>query len=240
LGWFEWFFITPSNHRVHHAQNAVYMDRNYGGVFILWDRLFGTFQEELDAEPVVFGVTTPLASWNPLWANAQFYLALWRDAVRAESWWDKLRIWFMRTGWRPADVAAKYPQQKPDLSQFVKFDVPLNLAQKFYAGAQFSLYVLGGTLLLGMGDTLSLAQALLGIAWMALGLYVIGVWLENRASAKRLDVLRLLLNLPAVWLAMQLGLLPALPLVWALLLAYSLFSLAALFWTPREQGAVPA
>ncbi len=82
LGWFEWFFITPSNHRVHHAQNVVYMDRNYGGVFILWDRLFGTFQEELDEEPVVFGVTTPLASWNPLWANAQFYLALWRDAMR--------------------------------------------------------------------------------------------------------------------------------------------------------------
>lgn len=162
------------------------------------------------------------------------------DAVRAESWWDKLRIWFMRTGWRPADVAAKYPQQKPDLSQFVKFDVPLNLAQKLYAGAQFGLYVLGGTVLLGMGDTLSLAQALLGIAWMALGLYVIGVWLENRASAKRLDVLRLLLNLPAVWLAMHLGLLPALPLVWALLLAYSLFSLAALFWTPRAQDAVPA
>lgn len=71
LGWFEWFFISPSNHRVHHAQNAVYMDRNYGGVFILWDRLFGTFQEELDEEPVVFGVTTPLASWNPLWANLQ-------------------------------------------------------------------------------------------------------------------------------------------------------------------------
>ena len=110
LGWFEWFFITPSNHRVHHAQNAVYMDRNYGGVFILWDRLFGTFQEELDEEPVIFGVTTPLASWNPLWANAQFYVALWRDAVRAESWWDKLRIWFMRTGWRPADVAVKFPQ----------------------------------------------------------------------------------------------------------------------------------
>jgi hypothetical protein len=91
-----------------------------------------------------------------------------------------------------------------------------------------------------MGDILSLAQALLGIAWMALGLYVIGVWLENRASAKRLDVLLLLLNLPAVWLAMQLGLLPALPLVWALLLAYSLFSLAALFWTPRAQDGVPA
>jgi hypothetical protein len=202
--------------------------------------LFGTFQEELDDEPVIFGVTTPLASWNPLWANAQFYVALWRDAVRAETWWDKLRIWFMRTGWRPADVAAKYPQHKADLSQFVKFDVPLSLAQKCYAGVQFSLYVLGGTLLLGLGNDLSLAQMFLGVAWMAVGLYVLGVWLENRPSAKRLEVLRLLLNLPAAWLAVQLGLLASQPLLWALLLGYSLFSMAALFWTPSGEKAVPA
>ncbi|MGE6793613.1 sterol desaturase family protein [Pseudomonas guineae] len=240
LGWFEWLFITPSNHRVHHAQNAVYMDRNYGGVFILWDRLFGTFQEELDDEPVIFGVTTPLASWNPLWANAQFYVALWRDAVRAQSRWDKLRIWFMRTGWRPADVAAKYPQSKVDLSQFVKFDVPLSRAQKVYAALQFSLYVVGGTLLMGLGADLSLAQMLLGVAWMAVGLFVIGIWLENRPSAIRLEVLRLLLNPPALWLALQQGLLPAQPLLWAPLLGYSLLSLGALFWTPRGQAALPA
>ncbi|WP_339904222.1 sterol desaturase family protein [Pseudomonas guineae] len=240
LGWFEWLFITPSNHRVHHAQNAVYMDRNYGGVFILWDRLFGTFQEELDDEPVIFGVTTPLASWNPLWANAQFYIALWRDAVRAQSRWDKLRIWFMRTGWRPADVAAKYPQSKVDLSQFVKFDVPLSRAQKVYAALQFSLYVVGGTSLMGLGADLSLAQMLLGVAWMAVGLFVIGIWLENRPSAIRLEVLRLLLNPPALWSALQLGMLPAQPLLWALLLGYSLLSLGALFWTPRGQAALPA
>lgn len=240
LGWFEWLFITPSNHRVHHAQNAVYMDRNYGGVFILWDRLFGTFQEELDDEPVIFGVTTPLASWNPLWANAQLYVALWRDAVRAQSRWDKLRIWVMRTGWRPADVAAKYPQSKVDLSQFVKFDAPLSRAQKVYAALQFSLYVVGGTLLMGLGADLSLAQMLLGVAWMAVGLFVIGIWLENRPSAIRLEVLRLLLNPPALWLALQQGLLPAQPLLWALLLGYSLLSLGALFWTPRGQAALPA
>ncbi|PWU31979.1 hypothetical protein DK254_03085, partial [Pseudomonas sp. RW407] len=141
LGWFEWVFISPSNHRVHHAQNPVYMDRNYGGVFILWDRLFGTFQEELDEEPVVFGVTVPLASWNPLWANLQVYAALWNDARRAGSWWDKLRIWFMRTGWRPADVAARYPLQKPDLATFRKFEVPLSRGRQWYAALQFAGYV---------------------------------------------------------------------------------------------------
>ena len=238
LGWFEWLFVSPSNHRVHHAQNAVYMDRNYGGVFILWDRLFGTFQEELDAEPVIFGVTTPLASWNPLWANAQFYVALWRDARRAESWWDRLRIWFMPTGWRPADVAARYPQAKPDLGQFVKFEVPLGRAQQLYAVAQFSLYVLAGTGLLALAAELSAAALLLGLAWMAGGLYVIGTWLENRPAARRLELLRLALNLPTLWLALQLGLLPALPLLWPLLLGYSLLSLVALYCTPGERSTV--
>lgn len=240
LGWFEWVFISPSNHRVHHAQNAVYMDRNYGGVFIVWDRLFGTFQAELDAEPAIFGVTTPLASWNPLWANLQFYVALWHDAVRAESWWDKLRIWFMRTGWRPADVAAKYPQGKADLSQFSKFEVPLSLAQKLYAALQFTVYVLAGSALLAVGDNLGLPALLLGLAWMALGLYAIGVWLENRPQAQRLEILRLLLNLPAAWLALHFGLLPAQPLLWAGLLLYSLFSLAALCWTGRARRAMVA
>ena len=240
LGWFEWLFVSPSNHRVHHAQNAVYMDRNYGGVFILWDRLFGTFQEELDAEPVIFGVTTPLASWNPLWANAQFYVALWRDARRAESWWDRLRIWFMPTGWRPADVAARYPQAKPDLGQFVKFEVPLGRAQQLYAVAQFSLYVLAGTGLLALAAELSAAALLLGLAWMAGGLYVIGTWLENRPAARRLELLRLALNLPTLWLALQLGLLPALPLFWPLLLGYSLLSLVALYCTPGERSTVTA
>ncbi|MVW73824.1 sterol desaturase family protein [Pseudomonas xionganensis] len=239
LGWLEWVFITPSNHRVHHAQNPVYMDRNYGGVFILWDRLFGTFQEELDEEPVIFGVTTPLASWNPLWANAQFYVALWRDAVRAESWWDRLRIWFMPTGWRPADVAAQYPQAKADLSQFVKFEVPLSGAQKVYAVLQFTVYLLGGTYLLAVGEGLSLPALLLGLGWMAFGLYVIGAWLENRPQARRLEMLRLALNLPLAWLTLQLGLLAAQPLFWPLLLAYSLLSLLALWWTPRRMP-VPA
>ncbi|WP_457440505.1 sterol desaturase family protein [Pseudomonas sp. TE3786] len=241
LGWFEWVFISPSNHRVHHAQNAVYMDRNYGGVFIVWDRLFGTFQEELDEEPVVFGVTTPLASWNPLWANLQFYALLWQDAAQAGSLWDKLRIWFMRTGWRPADVAAQYPHAKPDLSQFVKFHIPLRPAQQWYAGLQFVLYVAAGSFLLANGATQSVAVLLGSCVWMAFGLYVLGTWLENRGHAFGLEVLRLLLNAPALWLAEQVGLLPISGLSWSLLGVYSLVSALALVITARRAGvAVPA
>ncbi|BAN51192.1 sterol desaturase family protein [Metapseudomonas resinovorans] len=238
LGWFEWVFITPSNHRVHHAQNPVYMDRNYGGVFILWDRLFGTFQEELDEEPVIFGVTTPLASWNPIWANLQFYVQLWRDAARAASWWDKLRIWFMPTGWRPADVAARYPQAKPDLSRFCKFEVPLGLGQKWYAGVQFAGYVVAGTWLLGTGDTASLGGLLLAWGWMAFGLFAIGAWLENRPWARAVELLRLALNWPVFWAGAALGMLPMNALGWGLLALYSLVSLAALFGLPRREAAL--
>lgn len=236
LGWFEWVFVSPSNHRVHHAQNPVYMDRNYGGVFIVWDRLFGTFQEELDEEPVIFGVTTPLASWNPLWANVQFYVQLWRDAVRAGSWWDKLRIWFMPTGWRPADVAAQYPLAKPDLASFRKFEVPLGRGRQCYAALQFSVYVLGATGLLMQAPQVSYVALMIGCAWVAFGLYVIGVWLENRSSATVLEWLRLLLNAPLLAAALALGLLPAGVAVWPWLAGYSLLSAAGLLWLSREQA----
>mgnify|MGYP003390245060 FL=1 len=236
LGWLEWIFITPSNHRVHHAQNPIYMDRNYGGVFIIWDRLLGTFQEELDEEPVVFGVTTPLASWNPLWANLHFYAQLWRDALHASSWWDKLRIWFMPTGWRPDDVAARYPLVKPELSQFVKFDIPLTAGQKIYATLQFAGYVLGTTWLLVVAAEHGFGDTLIGWCWAAFGLYSIGVWLENRAWAGKLELLRLLLNVPALWLMQQVGLIPAGETAWLVLLAYSLLS-ATFLWLPRRRQA---
>ena len=236
LGWLEWIFITPSNHRVHHAQNPIYMDRNYGGVFIIWDRLLGTFQEELDEEPVVFGVTTPLASWNPLWANLHFYAQLWRDALHASSWWDKLRIWFMPTGWRPDDVAARYPLVKSELSQFVKFDIPLTAGQKIYATLQFAGYVLGTTWLLVVAAEHGFGDTLIGWCWAAFGLYSIGVWLENRAWAVKLELLRLLLNVPALWLMQQVGLIPAGETAWLVLLAYSLLS-ATFLWLPRRRQA---
>ena len=229
LGRFEWFFVTPSNHRAHHAQNALYMDRNYGGVFIVWDRLFGTFQEEDDTEPVVFGVTTPLQSWNPLWANWQFYGQLLADARRTARWQDKLRIWFMPTGWRPADVAAKYPMSKPDLSRFEKFEVPLPFRQQVYIASQFAVYVALGSYLLNLGETLSPQALMLGWGYMALGLFVLGAGLENRPWALKLEWLRLALNLPLVWLAPVAGLWPASALGWVGLSSYTLLSVMGLY-----------
>jgi sterol desaturase/sphingolipid hydroxylase (fatty acid hydroxylase superfamily) len=239
LGWFEWLFITPSNHRVHHAQNPIYMDRNYGGVFIVWDRLFGTFQEELDEHPVVFGVTVPLASWNPLWANLQVYAGLWHDARRASAWWDRLRIWFMPTGWRPADVAARYPLANRELDDFCKFEVPLARGAQVYALLQFVCYLLAGVWLLAQGESLSLSAMLLGCGWIAVGLYSIGVWLENRGWALRLEWLRLALNLPVLWLAGQLDILAADARACFGLAGYSLISLFG-SWLAQRVGRAGA
>ncbi|MDH4109975.1 MAG: sterol desaturase family protein [Gammaproteobacteria bacterium] len=196
LGWLDRVFVTPSNHRVHHAQNQVYIDRNYGGILILWDRLFGSFQEELDEEPVVFGVRKPLANWNPFWANLQVYDYLWFDARRTRHWRDKLGIWFRRTGWRPADVAAAWPKPATDLAHFRKFDPPLGAAIKRYLVWQF-VAAAGAVLWIGRlfaeeGATAVLLPCLL--LWATL--YTLGLLSEGRRYARTFEILRLALVLP--------------------------------------------
>jgi sterol desaturase/sphingolipid hydroxylase (fatty acid hydroxylase superfamily) len=109
MGWLEHVIVTPSHHCVHHAINPIYIDKNYSQVFIIWDKLFGTFQAELENEPPVYGIKKPAHTWNPIIINFQHLALLLRDAWHAQSWWDKLRIWVMPTGWRPADVIQRYP-----------------------------------------------------------------------------------------------------------------------------------
>jgi len=137
LGWLEYIIVTPSQHRVHHAINEVYKDKNLSPVFCIWDRLFGTFQEELEEEPCVFGVTRQVNTWNPIRINLNHIWLLIRDAWHARSWWDKLRIWFMPTGWRPADVNEKFPIQTADPKHFQKYDTEASLNLKIWSWTQF-------------------------------------------------------------------------------------------------------
>ncbi len=196
LGWLDRIVVTPSNHRVHHAQNHRYIDRNYGGVFIVWDRIFGSFQEELDSDPVVFGVRKPLASWNPFWANIQVYAYLWFDAVRTVSWRDKIGVWFRRTGWRPADVAAEYPKQKSNLAEFRKFDPEIAASMRRYVLGQFLVAVVAALTIAGLyaeqGTTAVLLPCLL--LWAAL--YALGMMTEGRSHAVRFELIRLFVIVP--------------------------------------------
>ncbi|HEY5801958.1 MAG TPA: sterol desaturase family protein [Burkholderiaceae bacterium] len=104
---------TPSAHRVHHAVNDQYLDKNYGGTLMLWDRLFGTWRAETEA--CVYGVRKGASGWSAVRAQTVWLAGLGQDALAAKRWRDKLQIWWRRTGWRPADVAARTPDKAFDL-----------------------------------------------------------------------------------------------------------------------------
>jgi len=207
LGWYEWLFVTPSNHRVHHAQNDRYMDRNYGGVFIVWDRLFGTFQEELADDPPVYGIRGPLRSFNPLRALTHIYIDMFRDARRAKRWRDKLHVWVARTGWRPPDVAQADPGRKPTLAEFERFDPVTTPVVRVYAVYQLvAMVALLGFLQFGVAG--SYAQGAGLVLCMVASMVTTAAWLNGQPAS---------LCLPAdgLRLALQLGLLvvaaPAFP-----------------------------
>ncbi|MCS6928753.1 MAG: sterol desaturase family protein [Saprospiraceae bacterium] len=144
LGWLEHILVTPSHHRVHHAINPEYLDRNYAQIFIVWDKWFGTFQEELPHVPPVYGVKRPVRTWNPFKINFQHFWLLLSDAWRTRSWWDKLRLWFMPTGWRPADVQARYPVPVvEDVYRLEKYNPPASHALVVWSwGQMFFCYFL--------------------------------------------------------------------------------------------------
>lgn len=112
IGFLENILVSPSHHRVHHAINPEYMDKNHSQIFIFWDKLFGTFQAELETVPPVFGITRPAHTWNPIRINFQHLGLLITDAWRTENWKDKFTIWFKPTGWRPENFEDKYPVNK--------------------------------------------------------------------------------------------------------------------------------
>jgi sterol desaturase/sphingolipid hydroxylase (fatty acid hydroxylase superfamily) len=131
LGWLEYILVTPSQHRVHHAINPIYIDKNLSAIFCVWDRMFGTFQEELDEEAPVYGVLKPVQSWNPILINFQHFWAILCDAWHAKRWVDKLRIWFMPTGWRPKDVAERFPRSIiEDVHNMEKYNPKYTFIQK--------------------------------------------------------------------------------------------------------------
>lgn len=129
MGFLEKILVTPSHHRVHHAINPEYMDKNLSQIFIVWDKLFGTFAEERADVPPVYGITRPARTWNPIRINFQHLGLMFMDAWRTNNWKDKFALWFRRTGYRPADVMVDHPVAKiDDPYRFEKYDTPTNRA----------------------------------------------------------------------------------------------------------------
>jgi len=99
LGWLELFLNTPSHHRVHHASNPEYIDRNYGGVLIVYDRLFNTFAEEKRTNPPIYGLTRPVNSYNPIKIAFHEWLLIYEDGKKLNKWSDRLKLLFYPPEW---------------------------------------------------------------------------------------------------------------------------------------------
>lgn len=195
LGILEWFMVTPSNHRGHHAQNPRYVDKNYGGLLIIWDRLFGTYAEEVDDEEIVYGITTPLHSWNPIWANVHVFTGMAQDMWRTNSWGDRLRVPFARTGWQPADVAATYPREKVQLQEFKKYDPPVPRRWQLVAVLQLLVGTAAYGWVLANAAILTLPIGLVALYTITFHLCTVGMSLESRDSLLRWDTTRLISSL---------------------------------------------
>jgi len=193
LGWFDRVFCSPSNHRAHHAVNDRYLDHNYGGVLIVWDRLFGTFIEEDDNDPPVYGTRSPLRSWNPLWANAEVYWATFKDAWHARRWSDKLRVWIKPPGWRPADVVERFPKPDFDIARERYLPV-LSRGLTVYSLVQFALLLAMAVQFLGLAKQLGLLELAGYAVFLVLSLTALGALTEGRRVGVLMELARLLMT----------------------------------------------
>jgi alkylglycerol monooxygenase len=200
LGWFDRVFSSPSNHRVHHAVNPQYINKNYGGMLVIWDRMFGTFAEE--EEPCVYGTQTPLASWDPVWAVASVYVNLARDAMNTTRIADKLRIWFMPTGWRPADLLAAEQAMHRPTAPAARYDPPVSNAQAIVAVLQLVFMVILTTALLSRADSLPGLTAASLCVTITVGLWIAGAVMQGRVRLRLAflgDLLILATAMLALW-----------------------------------------
>jgi sterol desaturase/sphingolipid hydroxylase (fatty acid hydroxylase superfamily) len=140
MGFLEKIIVTPSHHRVHHAINKEYLDKNLGQIFIFWDKLFGTYQEELKEAPPVYGITRPVRTWNPIKINFSHLWLMIKDAWHTNSWKEKFTLWFKPTGYRPSDVIEKHPVYKiDDPYHFEKYDTKASTALNVWTWVQLMM-----------------------------------------------------------------------------------------------------
>ncbi|GAB5475951.1 MAG: sterol desaturase family protein [Maribacter sp.] len=201
MGWLEYVIITPSQHRVHHAINPEYIDKNLGQILCVWDRWFGTFQEEQDDIPPQYGVLKPARTWNPIHINFQHLWRLLKDAWRTKQLWDKFRIWFMPTGWRPPDVAAKFPIKIiDDVYHFQRYSTPSSKALNGYM-----IFQLLSTLFLLLFmfynyATIGFNGLLLFGAFVFIGIYGYTTLMDRTYYAVYIEVFRGLAGLLLIWM----------------------------------------
>jgi len=191
MGLLEYIIVTPSHHRVHHAINPIYLDKNFGQVFIFWDRWFGTYQEELKDTPCVYGITRPVKTWNPIKINFMHMWLLIKDAWRTKDWKAKFTIWFKPLGWRPADVEVAYPVEKiKDVYHFDKYDTDAPKGMQVFLWCQlFSLLLLVSYL---FGNVASIGHSNIFIygAFIFAQVYILTEFMDRNPMAYIFEIIK--------------------------------------------------
>ena len=193
LGWYENYFVTASNHRVHHAQNEQYIDKNYGGVFIVWDRIFGTHKVEDDNEACIYGIRGTLNTFNPIWANLHIYLKIFNEMWFSADWKEKIYAPFAKTNWTPKSFPISAPKEKFNAQEFKKYNPVISNRHKIYALFQY-LFIAYIFLIFIQSDYLRYQQLWVAISMMALTMYCTSIWLDGKEGS-RMEIIRLTLCL---------------------------------------------
>lgn len=191
MGWLEYIIVTPSHHRVHHAMNPEYLDKNYGQIFIIWDKLFGSFQAELATIPAVYGVTRPVRTWNPIKINFMHMWLLIKDAWRTKDWKSKLTIWFKPLGWRPADVEAAYPIDKVnDVYHFEKYDTYAPKSMQLYLWFQLFALLLLVSYLFGNVASIGHSNIFIYGAFVFAQVYALTEFMDRNPRAYKYEIIK--------------------------------------------------
>ncbi|WP_115869787.1 sterol desaturase family protein [Marinoscillum furvescens] len=184
----EWIFNTPSHHRVHHGKNPKYIDKNHAGSLIIWDRIFGTFQEE--EERPTYGITKPINTWNPIRANLQHYLDMARQLRETPGFFNKLKVTFYKPGWRPEILGGPIQVEEPNSDTYQKFNANTWRHLQVYLFFQF-IAILGITsIFLFTRDQMNIVQQLTFGGFIIWSVAQFGVLLEQ-SKWQALEYLRL-------------------------------------------------
>jgi alkylglycerol monooxygenase len=233
LGWYENFFVTASNHRVHHAQNESYIDKNYGGVFIIWDRMFGTYKEEDEAVAPIYGIRGKINTFNPIWANLHVYVKMFKDVWYAQSWKEKFFVPFAKTGWQPSSLSVALEKDNFNAATFEKYNPKVPTKIKFYAFFQLLALSFVGFTILESGE-LNYQQLFVTVTMMAFTMYCTSLWLDGKEGFV-MEATRLALFLMvAAYAYLEISLAQ----VAISLLVYSVINILILPWINRPQ-AIP-
>jgi alkylglycerol monooxygenase len=202
LGPLELVLNTPSNHRVHHGRNPKYIDRNHGGILIVWDRLFGTYQKE-EEEPA-YGITTPLRSFNPVWAHLHYWVELGGKARRATRLADKVLIFLKPPGWHPEELGGFTPAPEVD-PRHVTYDTTAPSGLALYVFVQFVVSLAAASALLFRQGDLALGARAACATAIVVTLVTLGGLLDRRPWAFSLEAVRICLLAIAMVVAAKTG-----------------------------------